>query len=120
MVGSSVAEGQHASQRRGWAYHLGIALQRQHPQCEFVNAAISGFDSLCMRRHLPFVIEQQQPTVVIIALSLANEGLIGTRDKALASFEANMRHMINHCHNQGIKVVFGLCWGLRYAWSSTG
>jgi lysophospholipase L1-like esterase len=74
VIGSSVALGYKAWLLRGWAWLLGQALQEKYGH-QLVNVSEVGANVTRMIARFPSVVTPEQPDVVIIALSLGNEGL---------------------------------------------
>ncbi|KAG1671157.1 hypothetical protein FOA52_005411 [Chlamydomonas sp. UWO 241] len=88
VVGSSVAEGVGARNDYGWASMMGDALSEKYGYV-YVNEAVSGFTTVATAALLPSVLRQHRPSAVVIALSLANEGLpLTTSARQAASLAA--------------------------------
>jgi len=76
VVGSSVAEGHNAWRTRGWAWLLGQALgERYDHQHQLINVSHSGANTQVARDQFQAAVLPWKPDVVIVALSLENEGL---------------------------------------------
>mmetsp|Transcript_119167 Transcript_119167/g.282780 ORF Transcript_119167/g.282780 Transcript_119167/m.282780 type:complete len:470 (-) Transcript_119167:36-1445(-) len=97
VLGSSVAEGYNTWRKRGWAWRLKEALQ--HYGHNVVNASRCGANVTTTKEHLREVAINQKPQVVIIALSLGNEGLAhcpkGERRAAQHRFEQGLLDLIS-------------------------
>ncbi len=74
VIGSSVALGCSAWLLRGWAWHLGRALQQRYGH-QLVNVSEIGTNVGSTIARFSQVVVPEQPDIVIIALSLGNEGL---------------------------------------------
>lgn len=73
ICGSSVAFGWRAHADQGWAARLAEALQRYGHQT--VNVAVHGYTTQKTRADFQRLVASMKPDVVVIGLSLANEGL---------------------------------------------
>jgi hypothetical protein len=74
VIGSSVALGCNAWLFRGWAWHLEQALHQKYGHI-IVNVSEVGANVSTTIDRFPLVVAPEQPDIVIIALSLGNEGL---------------------------------------------
>lgn len=74
VIGSSVAVGCNAWLNQGWAWHLAQAVQQNYGH-QLVNVSEVGANVSTTIDRFPLVVTPEQPDVVIIALSLGNEGL---------------------------------------------
>ena len=74
ILGSSVAMGCSAWLLQGWAYHLGQVLKQTYGH-EVINCSSLGANVTATIERFADVVVPQQPDMVIIALSLGNEGL---------------------------------------------
>jgi len=74
VLGSSVALGCSAWLLQGWAWHLGQALQHHYGH-QLVNVSELGANVSTTIARFSHVVAPEQPDIVIIALSLGNEGL---------------------------------------------
>lgn|GEM_PF-2152204 len=122
VLGSSVAWGQGASpQSQGWAYRLQNLLQNQAPivpgsevKWQVANASIPGDTTgkVLARFQNDLVNAHPDGDIVIIGLSLANEGLVGANDAAAQSvyesFRSGMAEIISRCRQNGYYPVIGL------------
>ena len=83
VVGSSVALGRVATNDEGWAFHLGQALGDSYG-LNLVNVAESGRDTNTTIEMLEDALVEYTPRLVVIGLSLANEGLPWLASKGLS------------------------------------
>jgi len=74
VIGSSVAMGCSAWLLQGWAWHLGQTLNHRYGH-QLVNRSELGANVGRTIARFPQVVAPEQPDMVIIALSLGNEGL---------------------------------------------
>jgi len=97
IVGSSVAEGYNTWRKRGWAYLLGEALHQMYGH-RVVNVSQSGANTATTKERLKDAVAQLKPDIVIIALSLGNEGLAhcppSERRAAQHRFESGLLELI--------------------------
>ncbi len=122
VLGSSVASGTGANpQSLGWAYRLEDLLENHAPivpgstvTWQVNNASIGGdTTSKVLARFQTDVVNAHPGTdIIIIALSLANEGLVGADDAgsvaAYESFRNGMLQIINLCRGKGYYPVVSL------------
>lgn len=104
VLGSSVALGQGSPSFNGWARRLATALTPYG--YTVVNKAISGNKTNdCIGRFYTDVVTEN-PGIVILGLSLANEGLIGGQKEVVYSqYIKNMLRLVAMCREMGYKVV---------------
>jgi lysophospholipase L1-like esterase len=93
VIGSSVAEGFNAWRKRGWASLLGEALAERYGH-ELVNVSQSGANTQVTKERFDEKVLPWRPDVVIIALSLGNEGL--------AHCPPGERRAAQHRYEQGL------------------
>ena len=74
VIGSSVALGCNSWLLRGWAWHLSQALPEKYGHI-LVNVSEVGANVSTTIDRFPLVVAPEKPDIVIIALSLGNEGL---------------------------------------------
>jgi lysophospholipase L1-like esterase len=74
VIGSSVALGCSSWLLRGWAWHLGQALQRHYGH-QLINVSEIGANVSTTIARFSHSVTPEQPDIVVIALSLGNEGL---------------------------------------------
>jgi lysophospholipase L1-like esterase len=104
VFGSSVAFGTGATSNQGWAYMLGQALTSQG--WTYTNASVGGNNTVDLINRFYTDLVPLQPDVVIIGLSLANEGILGTNKQAIFNqYINNMYKLVDMCRQQGFKVI---------------
>ncbi|HEY9658478.1 MAG TPA: DUF1796 family putative cysteine peptidase, partial [Allocoleopsis sp.] len=110
VIGSSVALGCNAWLLRGWAWHLGQALQ-QHYGHQLVNVSEIGTNVSTTIDRFPQVVPPEKPDIVIIALSLGNEGLAVSaphQHRAIQRrFETGLQQLIKMTREIGALPVLG-------------
>lgn len=98
VIGSSVAEGYNTWRKRGWAWYLGEALHKQYGH-RVINVSRSGANTGTTKERFREVVAPLRPDVVIIALSLGNEGLAhcrpGERRAAQHRYEQGLLDLIS-------------------------
>ncbi|MEP1596425.1 MAG: arylesterase, partial [Halieaceae bacterium] len=77
------------SLEQGWVSLLQARLTQTHPEYTVVNASISGETTAGGLRRLPKLIEEHEPSIVIIELG-GNDGL---RGYPISSFRSNLQAM---------------------------
>ena len=120
VLGSSVAAGTGASQTsEAWAYRLQDLMQNHAPLApgstvvwQLNNASVGGdTTSKVLARFQADVVTAHPATkMVIIALSLANEGLVGASnpDAVYNSFKSGLTQIIKLCRDQGYYPMLSL------------
>ncbi|NJL81776.1 MAG: lipase [Chloroflexaceae bacterium] len=110
VVGSSVAMGCSAWMLRGWAWLLGQTLGQKYGH-HLVSRCVLGANVAMTLQRLPALLAQEQPDLVIIALSLGNEGLAycspGDRQAVQDRFERGLQKLLQLSRAMGIKPVLG-------------
>ena len=105
VIGSSVAAGSGAWPSRGWVALLAAALAEGDPKLGLRNAAVSGSNASGINwrpstmRELEKALKRYEPRVVVISLSLLNEGLLDAVSPAQANsvgehFEAGVKALV--------------------------
>lgn len=89
------------SLEQGWVAQLASELQVQYPQFSVVNASISGETTAGGLRRLPALLEEHQPSVVVIELG-ANDGL---RGYPLLTLRNNLTSMVAMSQEMGAQVI---------------
>ncbi|MBR7635134.1 GDSL-type esterase/lipase family protein [Janthinobacterium lividum] len=104
ILGSSVALGQGSPSWNGWSNRLATALAPRG--YTVVNKSIGGNKtSDCIGRFYTDVVTQN-PGIVIICLSIANEGLIGgNKDVVYNTYISGIRRLVSMCREMNYKVV---------------
>jgi lysophospholipase L1-like esterase len=110
VIGSSVALGCNAWLNHGWAQRLGTAL-KQSRGYELVNLSQKGANATSTCHRFNGVVPPHQPDIVIIALSLGNEGLAHClpyeRPAAQQRFESGLAQLIAMVRELGAKPMLG-------------
>jgi lysophospholipase L1-like esterase len=110
VVGSSVAMGCSAWLLNGWAHQLGKILQNKFGHT-LINRSQLGANISSTTDRFAAVVAAAQPDIVIISLSLANEGLIACRphDRRAVQrrFESGLLQLIKMTEDLGAEPVIG-------------
>ena len=110
VLGSSVALGCSAWLLRGWAWHLGRALQ-QHYGHQLVNLSEIGTNVSSTIARFSQVVVPEQPDIVIIALSLGNEGLASSSPQQYRAiqrrFENGLQQLVKLVREIGAVPMLG-------------
>ncbi len=110
VIGSSVALGCNAWLLKGWADHLAQALHQTHGH-RLVNASEVGANVSTTIDRFPLVVPPEKPDIVIIALSLGNEGLAycfpHQRRAVQRRFESGLQQLIKMTRQLGAQPILG-------------
>lgn len=110
VIGSSVALGYKAWLLRGWAWQLGHILQEKYGH-RLVNVSQLGSNVHSAIARFPSVVAPQKPDVVIISLSLGNEGLAHCppyeRRAVQRRFESGLQQLIKMTRELGAIPILG-------------
>ncbi|HAC62489.1 MAG TPA: lipase [Cyanothece sp. UBA12306] len=110
VIGSSVALGCSAWLLRGWAWHLAQALNEKYGH-QLVNVSQIGANVSTTIDRFAQVVAPEDPDVVIIALSLGNEGLAHChpheRPAAQRRFESGLQQLIKMTQELGAIPMLG-------------
>jgi lysophospholipase L1-like esterase len=110
LIGSSVARGHKAWLLKGWAWFLGQALQQTYGH-QLVNVSEVGANVSRTIERFPSVVTPEKPDVVIIALSLGNEGLAycepHQRRTIQRRFESGLQQLANMTRKIGARPILG-------------
>ncbi len=110
VVGSSVALGHKAWLLKGWAWLLGQALQQTYGH-QLVNVSEVGANVGRTIERFPSVVTPAKPDVVIIALSLGNEGLAycspHERRAVQRRFESGLQQLVKMTREIGARPILG-------------
>lgn len=110
VIGSSVALGCNAWLLRGWAWLLGQALHRQYGH-QLVNLSQLGANVGTTIARFSQVVAPEQPDMVIIALSLGNEGLASSSPSQHRTiqrrFENGLKQLIKMTRELGATPILG-------------
>ena len=111
VYGSSVAKGS----RLGWANRLGTVLEGRN--WEYVNKSVGVDNTSKLLARFNRDLLPENPDVVVIALSLANEGVFGDfPDLIYQQYVQNLRKLIQLLRKNGIVPILGNCYpNERYA-----
>lgn len=101
VVGDSISAAYGLEMERGWVALLQQRLTERGLSYQVVNASISGDTSAGGRNRLPALLEQHQPSLVVIELG-GNDGLRGL---PLANLQDNLRAMVQLAKQQDAQVI---------------
>ena len=107
VFGSSVAYGTGATNNQGWGYKLGEYVTANG--WTFNNVSIGGNTTVDLINRFYTDLVPLQPDVVIIGLSLANEGILNSTGKegVFDQYIGNICRLVDMCRQQCFKVVVG-------------
>jgi len=107
LIGSSVAAGHNAWLMQGWAWQLEQALGEHR----FIHRAIAGTNVSITIDKFPSLVTAEQPHVVLVALSLGNEGLatcaVHERRAVQRRFECGLLQLIRMIRALGAQPMLG-------------
>lgn len=110
LIGSSVAAGHKAWLLRGWAWLLGEALRKKYGH-RLVNVSEAGTNVEKTIERFAAVLAPPRPDVVIIALSLGNEGFASCpaheRRAVQRRFESGLRRLEKMVRELGARPILG-------------
>ncbi len=110
VIGSSVALGCNAWLLRGWAWHLGQALQQRYGHY-LINVSEIGANVGTTIARFSQAVAPHNPDVVIISLSLGNEGLAFApphQQRAIQQrFESGLLQLIKMTRELGAQPILG-------------
>ncbi len=111
VVGSSVAYGSGATEDRGWAYMLKEELQASG-RWEVINKSIGGNRTSDVLGRLDRDVLVYNPDIVVVGLSLANEGLAGNADvqEVYTSYRNGLKKIIQVLQANDIVPVICNCY----------
>ena len=101
VIGDSLSAAYGMDMEQGWVHLLSEKLSDQSPGATVVNASISGDTTGGGAQRLPPLLEQHEPSVVIIELG-GNDGL---RAYPIKQMRANLAKMTQASLEQGAKVL---------------
>lgn len=101
VLGDSLSAAHNIPVEAGWVHLLQARLSKMVPAWTVVNASISGETSLSGRNHLPKLLKDTTPAVVVIELG-ANDGLRGL---PLDALRENLTAMIDMAQKSGARVL---------------
>lgn len=110
VIGSSVALGCSAWLLRGWAWHLGRTLQQKYGH-QLVNRSELGATVSTTIAQFSNKVISERPDIVIIALSLGNEGLASSapcqRPAIQRHFENGLKQLVKMTEELGARPILG-------------
>ncbi|MBD2149363.1 lipase [Pseudanabaena sp. FACHB-1277] len=110
VIGSSVAMGCSAWLLKGWAHQLAQALEQKYG-CQLINRSQLGANVSSTIERFASVVVHEKPDVVIIALSLGNEGLAYCRphDRRAVQrrYESGLLQLIQMTRDLGAVPIIG-------------
>ena len=110
ILGSSVARGEGATDFNGWANQLRAVLESRGSWI-VVNKSIGGDMTANLLERWERDLLPEKPDVVVIALSLANEGLMGDEPEVIYNqFCQNLKKLIGLVRQCGITPVVSGCY----------
>ena len=101
VLGDSISAGFGIDKQQGWVALLEKVLTQEYPQYALINASISGETTSGGANRLKAILEQHQPSLVILELG-GNDGLRGTPIKLITQ---NLTTMIRLSQAQGAQVL---------------
>nr|WP_320136288.1 arylesterase [uncultured Amphritea sp.] len=101
VMGDSLSAAYGIPVKQGWVTLLEQRLAQTHPDYDVVNASISGETTHGGLTRLPAVLDQYQPTLVILELG-ANDGLQGAPLKVI---ENNLNQLVSQAQATGASVL---------------
>jgi len=101
VLGDSLSAAYGMAANQGWVQLLQQRLVSETPGYQVVNASISGDTTQGGLNRLPTLLQQHQPSVVIIELG-GNDGLRGTPPVRIAQ---NLKQLVNLSKSRGAEVM---------------
>ena len=101
VLGDSISAAYGMSLEQGWVAQLAEELRTQYPQFTVVNASISGETTSGGLRRLPALLQEHNPSVVVIELG-ANDGLRGF---PLPTLQKNLTTLVTMAQDSGARVI---------------
>lgn len=108
IFGSSVAKGSGAENDHGWAYRLTRALEPRG--WTVVNQSVGGDTTEKLMARFERDLLSETPDMVIIGLSLGNEGLLGDSPSVYRQYVRNMRKLVQRCRRHQIIPIVSNCY----------
>jgi len=108
VFGSSVAFGAGATNMFGWGNQLGKLLEKEN--WTYVNKSVGGDNTIKILARFEQDLLPEKPDMVIIGLSLANEGIMGNSPLIYNQFVKNMRKIIQLCRRNNIIPIVANCY----------
>ena len=101
IVGDSISAAYGMSLEQGWVAELAMYLKERDDQIQVLNASISGETTAGGLRRLPLLLQENQPSLVIIELG-ANDGLRGYPLKTLRD---HLKRLVEMAQQAGARVI---------------
>ena len=101
VLGDSISAAYGMSLEQGWVSAMEDSLAPRYPGQKVVNASISGETSGGALVRLPALLQQHQPSLVIVELG-GNDGL---RGYPLSKFRQNLEALVTQSQDQGARVI---------------
>jgi acyl-CoA thioesterase-1 len=101
VLGDSISAAYGMSLEQGWVAQLASRLQEQNRQTKLVNASISGETTAGGLQRLPTLLQEHQPTLVIVELG-ANDGM---RGYPLVTLQNNLTQLVTLAQKAGARVI---------------
>jgi acyl-CoA thioesterase-1 len=101
ILGDSLSAAYNIPIDKGWAHLFSNNIRSNFPQTSVVNASISGETTFGGRQRLPQLLQEHQPTHLIIELG-GNDGLRGL---GFDQSTENLRQMVQLAEAQGVTVL---------------
>jgi lysophospholipase L1-like esterase len=108
IFGSSVAQGAGAQNSFGWGNRLKAVLEKKN--WSVVNKSIGGDSTIKLLARFERDLVSEHPDMVIIGLSLANEGIMEDPPAIYAQYLRNLRKLIQLCHQHHIIPIVANCY----------
>lgn len=110
IFGSSVALGVGAPELNGWGNQLKTLLESKGTW-SVVNQSVGGDNTTKLLARIDQDLLPEKPDAVIIALSLANEGILGPEpDQIYAQYTQNLHKLMQICAREGIVPIISGCY----------
>ena len=101
VLGDSLSAAHNIPVDKGWVHLFSSNIRSSFPQTSVINASISGETTFGGLQRLPGLLDDHQPTHLIIELG-GNDGLRGLR---FAQSTNNLRHMVQLAEARDIQVL---------------
>jgi|TARA_B110000881_G_C18540711_1_gene498400 acyl-CoA thioesterase-1 len=101
VLGDSISAAYGMSLEQGWVTKLAVYLKERDAGIQVVNASISGETTAGGLRRLPLLLQENQPSMVIIELG-ANDGL---RGYPLNTLYDHLKRLVEMAQQAGAKVI---------------
>jgi len=101
VIGDSLSAAYGIAPQEGWVHLLEQRLHETGAKYQIINTSISGDTTSSGHNRLPKILQQYQPTIVVLGLG-ANDGLRGLSLKAM---RANLAAMIKQSQQAGATIL---------------